>query len=54
VCIDPTNYDVDTLSPSGLGGFKHGVRFAYASRGAKENLEFTPGPMRLFLLHTGQ
>jgi len=37
-----------------MRGFEHGVSFAHASRGAKEDLEFAAGLVRLFLLHTGQ
>ncbi len=52
--IHPTRHDVHALGTSGVRGLKHGVSFAHASRGAKEDLEFPTGLVRLFLLHTGQ
>src|SRR5262249_42738783 len=52
--IHPTHHDVHALGTSGVCGFEHGVGFAHTSHGTKEDLEFTTGLVRLFLLHTGQ
>ena len=54
VRIHPADDDIHPFSTPGMRGFEHGVRFAHASRGAKEDLEFATGPVRLFRLHTGQ
>ena len=52
--IHPAHHDVDTLITPLVGRFEHGVRLAYTSRGAKEDLEFTAGLLGLFCLYTGE
>ena len=54
VGIDPAHDHIDALGTPLVGGFKHGVRFANAGRGAKEDLEFPAGLLGLFLLDTGE
>ena len=52
--IYPADHDVHAVGASGVGGLQHGVGFAYASHGAKEDLQFTAGLLGLFRLDTGE